>query len=270
MAPPMTAKQFIAQLKKWGVNYQEYGDWDQHNRNHKGPWGPVHGVMWHHTGSNAKDQRALLAAGYRELPGPLSQCGISQTGVCHLIGWGRCNHAGLGDPDVLKAIIREDKKLPNDNEATVDGNRHFYGWEFWYSGSKAMAEEQYQTGILVTCAVLDFHNWDENSVLGHGQWQPGKWDPGYASGKMMDMYAVRKDVAAQLKKGPNKMADNEKPATKSQTYKEVWNTDAMKKPNTHPSETNTYWHPESLLRYAAEQAAQANQKADRILKHLGL
>src|SRR5690606_20623169 len=138
----------------------------------------VHGVMWHHTGSNAKDQRALLAAGYRELPGPLSQCGISQTGVCHLIGWGRCNHAGLGDPDVLKAIIREDKKLPNDNEATVDGNRHFYGWEFWYSGSKAMAEEQYQTGILVTCAVLDSHIGVEKSALGHGQWQAGKWEPG--------------------------------------------------------------------------------------------
>ena len=27
----------------------EVGDWRTHNRNHKGPWGPVHGVMIHHT-----------------------------------------------------------------------------------------------------------------------------------------------------------------------------------------------------------------------------
>ncbi len=42
--------------------------------------------------------------------------------------YGRANHAGPGDDDVLRAVIAE-KALPRDNEANTDGNRHFYGFE---------------------------------------------------------------------------------------------------------------------------------------------
>ena len=46
----------------------------------------------------------------------------------HLVGHGRANHAGLGDGDVLRAVIVE-KRLPPDNEANTDGNAAFYGFE---------------------------------------------------------------------------------------------------------------------------------------------
>lgn len=46
----------------------------------------------------------------------------------HLVGYGRANHSGLGDPDVLAAVVAE-RPAPGDNEATVDGNRAFYGFE---------------------------------------------------------------------------------------------------------------------------------------------
>ncbi|MFI2909466.1 peptidoglycan-binding protein [Streptomyces sp. PDY-4] len=197
----MTPAQILAQLKKFGVPFKEYRDWKTHSRNHKGAWGPVHGLMVHHTGSDSKDQRSLLYNGIAGLPGPLCHFGLDQEGVIHLVGWGRANHAGAGDDDVLDAVIAE-KPIPKDDESNTDGNSRFYGVEIWYSGSHPMTDEQYATLRLLSAAICDFHNWNEGSVIGHGEWgSPGKWDPGYASGKMMDMDAVRKDIKATISKG---------------------------------------------------------------------
>ncbi|MEU5957552.1 peptidoglycan-binding protein [Streptomyces sp. NPDC047525] len=201
MATPMTAVQLVAQLRKFGIPYKEYKNWKTHNRNHKGAWGPVHGLMVHHTGSDAKDQRELLYAGIAGLPGPLCHFGLAQDGTIHLVGWGRANHAGMGDDDVLDAVIDE-KKVPADNESNTDGNARFYGVEIWYSGSHEMSDAQYATLRLLAAAICDFHDWSEGSVIGHGEWgSPGKWDPGYKPGKMMNMDAVRKDIRATLSKG---------------------------------------------------------------------
>lgn len=280
MASPISASQLIPLLKKWGVTYDEVDGWQNRNRNHKGKWGSVHGFMWHHTGSNASvaDQINLLVKGYADLPGPLCHFGIDIFGVCHIIGWGRANHAGLGDDDVLDAVIAEKLKLPVDDEANTDGNARFYGAEFMYSGSKPMTARQYNTGILLSCAIMDFHNWNENSILGHGQWQPGKWDPGYASGKMMDMEKVQADIAARFAKGPKGTVnpppvDNNKvgstvPAQRTNVTNEVWYLDTMLVPSTAIRDDNKYWPPASLLKYACEQAAEANRKADEILKLL--
>ncbi|MFJ2399889.1 hypothetical protein ACIOUE_01205 [Streptomyces xanthochromogenes] len=32
---------------------------------------------------------------------------IDKADTCHMVGWGRANHAGLGGDDVLKAVIDE-------------------------------------------------------------------------------------------------------------------------------------------------------------------
>src|SRR3546814_14951944 len=55
-----------------------------------------------HTGSDNSDQRELLYGGLSNLPGPLCHLGVAQDGTVWLVGWGRANHAGLGDDDVLK------------------------------------------------------------------------------------------------------------------------------------------------------------------------
>lgn len=200
MATPMTAAQQVAQFKKFGIAFKEYQNWTTWNRNHKGNWGPVNGLMVHHTGSDSTDQRGTLRNGVTGLPGPLSQYGIAQDGTLWLIGNGRCNHAGLGDPDVLAAVIAENygARPPTDNSASVDGNSRFYGVEIWYSGSHGMSKAQYSTLLKLAAAICKFHGWTAKSVIGHGEWQPGKWDPGYASGKMMDMNAVRNDIADVL------------------------------------------------------------------------
>lgn len=129
MAPPMSAGSFLDRLREEGVTVVEVGDWTHHNRNHKGPWGPVHGVMIHHTVTEGSEHTVeLCREGYAELPGPLCHGVITKDGCVHLVGYGRANHAGLGDDDVLRAVIAE-KLLPPDNEANTDGNRHFYGFE---------------------------------------------------------------------------------------------------------------------------------------------
>lgn len=203
MAKPMTPDQLLDQLRKWGVKYAEYSNWRTHNRDAATgkAFGPVNGFMVHHTGSDSKDQRALLRNGVAGLPGPLSHFGLAQDGTVHLIGWGRANHAGLGDPDVLKAVQDESygAYAPVDNQSTVDGNDCFYGVEIWYSGAHPMTDAQYAALRRLSAAICDFHGWSEKSVIGHGEWgSPGKWDPGHAPGRMMDMAAVRKDIDSTL------------------------------------------------------------------------
>lgn len=129
MSSPMSASTFLAALKDEGLTVVQVGDWRTHNRNQQGDWGPVNGVMIHHTvtkGTAATIQ--LCRDGHSDLPGPLCHGVIAKDGRVHLVGYGRANHAGLGDDDVLRAVIAE-KSLPPDNEANTDGNRHFYGFE---------------------------------------------------------------------------------------------------------------------------------------------
>lgn len=132
----MTSDELLAQLDKWGLSYVEQDGWRERNRNHKGRWGPVHGCIQHHTGSDASDSSdiSVLLNGKPGTPGPLSQFATDDRGRIHLIGWGRANHAGGGDPDVLAAVRSEsyvDYPPPThehtDSPGAVDGNAHFYG-----------------------------------------------------------------------------------------------------------------------------------------------
>ncbi|CAM5468983.1 peptidoglycan-binding protein [Streptomyces aurantiogriseus] len=179
MAKPLSADQFLAVLKRSGVRVVEHGNWRTHNRNHKGAWGPVHGVMVHHTGPHATESAMveLCRTGYTSLPGPLCHGVIDRSGTVHLVGYGRANHAGSGDDDVLEAVIAE-KPLTPDNEANTDGNSHFYGFECINTGGgQTWPEVQLDAMHKVSAALCQAHGWSERSVIGHKEWQPGKPDP---------------------------------------------------------------------------------------------
>ncbi|MGW0826516.1 N-acetylmuramoyl-L-alanine amidase [Streptomyces sp. NPDC002845] len=196
MAPPMSAGSFLAALKAEGVTVVEVGDWEQRNRNHKGPWGPVHGVMIHHTVTSGSERTVRICRdGYAGLPGPLAHGVITKDGRVHLVGYGRANHAGLGDDDVLKAVIAE-KTLPLDNEANTDGNRHFYGFECENlgDGQDPWPEAQLASVECVSAALCRLHGWTERSVIGHLEWQPGKADP-----KGFTMASMRERIRDRLK-----------------------------------------------------------------------
>jgi hypothetical protein len=288
MATPMTATQVVAQLKKWGIKYKEVKSWETHNRNQKGNWGPMNGFIWHHTGAdvsaaNAPDYAGgTLYNGLTDLPGPLCHFGLAPDGVVYLVGWGRANHAGGGDPVVLNHVINEDYtgnlKPTKGNSNGVDGNAHFYGVEIMYSGSHEMTDAQYKTALKLSAAILDFHKWTEKSVIGHGEWSSDKWDPGYASGKIMNMSNVRKDIAATVKAGPNVTppATPSKPTTppaggavvakKDATYKSVWDLDASTPPKGKETTANPTWAPMSILRGIYENLDALTKKVDELSK----
>jgi hypothetical protein len=195
----MSAADFLAALKAEGVEVVEVGDWEHHNRNSKGPWGPVNGVVIHHTVTRGTQTTIdICRDGYAALPGPLCHGVIAKSGKVYLVGYGRANHAGLGDPDVLKAVIDE-RKVPVDNQATVDGNRHFYGFECenMGDGKDPWPEVQLEAIERVSAALCRKHGWGELSVIGHLEWQPGKSDP---RGFTMD--SMRNRVRARLADKP--------------------------------------------------------------------
>ncbi|MFJ2649795.1 N-acetylmuramoyl-L-alanine amidase [Streptomyces sp. NPDC087420] len=175
----MSASKFLDVLKNEGLTVVQVGDWRTHNRNHKGPWGPVHGVMIHHTVTKGTAATVRICRdGYAALPGPLCHGVIAKDGRVHLVGYGRANHAGSGDDDVLRAVIAE-KALPADNESNTDGNRYFYGFECENlgDGKDPWPAVQLEAIEKAAAAICRYHGWSAPSVIGHLEWQPGKVDP---------------------------------------------------------------------------------------------
>ncbi|MET7646338.1 N-acetylmuramoyl-L-alanine amidase [Streptomyces sp. NPDC005426] len=195
MATPPSAAAFLDALLAEGLTVIQEGDWRTHNRNHKGPWGPVNGVMIHHTVTKGTAATVrIVRDGYADLPGPLCHGMIAKDGRVHLVGYGRANHAGLGDPDVLAAVVAE-RSLPTDNEATVDGNRHFYGFECENlgDGEDPWPEVQLLAIEKVSAAICRHHGWSASSVIRHLDWQPGKVDP-----RGIDWASMRARIDARL------------------------------------------------------------------------
>ncbi|WP_228991710.1 peptidoglycan-binding protein [Streptomyces sp. DH8] len=195
MAAPLSADRLLKALRDEGLQVIEHRSWRTNNRNHKGPWGPTHGVMIHHTvTSGTVSSVELCYNGHSRLPGPLCHGVIAKDGTVYLVGNGRANHAGSGDDDVLRAVIAEEA-LPADNEASTDGNRHFYGFEAVNlgDGKDPWPAAQLLAIERAAAAVCRAHGWSERSVIGHLEWQPGKVDP-----RGFTMNAMRSRVAKRL------------------------------------------------------------------------
>ncbi|MFJ6136473.1 peptidoglycan-binding protein [Kitasatospora sp. NPDC092286] len=199
MATPLSADAFLNALRNEGVSVNEIGGWRNHNRNSKGAWGPVHGIVIHHTATSGTDASVQICHdGYAGLPGPLCHGVIARDGGVHLVGYGRTNHAGAGDGDVLAAVIAE-RNLPSADQANTDGNSRFYGFECVNtgSGSEDWPDAQVEAMVRAAAAVCRAHGWTERSVIGHKEWQPGKPDP-----RGIDMGEFRARVASRLGSRP--------------------------------------------------------------------
>lgn len=183
MSAPGSASAFIAALKSRGVTVKEHAGWRTHNRNSKGSWGPLYGVMFHHTAGTGGGITEYCYDGTSELPGPLCHGVIAKDGTVTLVGWGRANHAGGGDPDVL-AAVKAERPLPKTGEhqgsgGSVDGNAHFVGFECVNKGDGAdpWPEAQLIAMKLAAAAVCDLYGWSAKSVVRHMDWSDWKSDP---------------------------------------------------------------------------------------------
>lgn len=208
MASPLSADAVLAALRAEGVRVVEVGSWRTHNRNQKGAWGPVNGSVVHHTVTKGTASSvAIVRDGYAELPGPLCHGMIAKDGQVHLVGWGRTNHAGGGDPAVLAHVIAEDygtrPPAPTRGDKDgVDGNSHFYGWECENlgDGKDPWPAAQYDAIVRVQAALIRAHrakgdDWgtQAKSIIGHLEWSKDKSDP-----RGFSMPDLRADVAERL------------------------------------------------------------------------
>ncbi|MEV6471613.1 peptidoglycan-binding protein [Streptomyces sp. NPDC051657] len=211
MATPLSADRLLQALRDEGLHVVEHRSWRTNHRNHKGPWGPTHGVMIHHTvTSGTASSVELCYNGHSALPGPLCHGVIAKNGTVYLVGHGRANHAGLGDDDVLQAVIAE-RELPPDNEANTDGNRHFYGFEAVNlgDGKDPWPPAQLLAIERAAAAVCRAHGWDQRSVIGHLEWQPGKIDP-----RGFTMNSMRARIGKRLGDKPTPVKPKPKPKPK--------------------------------------------------------
>ncbi|GAA3374267.1 hypothetical protein GCM10020367_37490 [Streptomyces sannanensis] len=209
MATPLTADRFVAALRAEGVTVVEHTGWRTHNRNHAGAWGPVAGVMIHHTVSSGTDSTVELCHnGYDGLPGPLCHGVIAKDGTVHLVGNGRANHAGGGDPSVLQAVITEaygDRppvpRAHQGSSGAVDGNARFYGFECINlgNGTDPWPAAQLDAIERVSAALCRAHGWGARSVIGHLEWSDWKSDP-----RGFGMAGMRERVQKRLGAAPSK------------------------------------------------------------------
>lgn len=201
MATPLSASAVLAALHAEGVRAVEVGDWRTHNRNQKGSWGPVNGSVVHHTVSSGTAATVrIVRDGYPALPGPLCHGMIAKDGRVHMVGWGRTNHAGGGDPKVLDQVIAESygtRPAPptRGNSNGVDGNARYYGWECENlgDGKDPWPAAQYDAIVRVQAALCRAHGWSAKSVIGHLEWSSDKVDP-----RGFSMTTLRADVAERL------------------------------------------------------------------------
>ncbi|MFR0354179.1 N-acetylmuramoyl-L-alanine amidase [Streptomyces sediminimaris] len=208
MATPLTATEMLAALKAEGLTVHEHDGWRTHNRDRATGkrFGPVHGVLIHHTAGHG--DKELCYRGRSDLPGPLCHGWLGKTAGLWMIGHGRANHAGLVDPDVIAAVIAE-RALPHDDHATMDGNDLLYGLEIENlgNGHDPYPDDQYHQAVLWAAAICRKHGWTEKSVAGHKEVQPGKIDPSF------DMDDFRADVRKQLASKPGGTTKTSKPST---------------------------------------------------------
>ncbi|SCK20033.1 N-acetylmuramoyl-L-alanine amidase [Streptomyces sp. ScaeMP-e48] len=251
MATPLSADRLLEALRAEGLKVVEHRNWRTNNRNHTGLWGPVHGVMIHHTvTSGTASSVELCYNGHSRLPGPLCHGVIDKAGIVHLVSSGRANHAGSGDGDVLQAVKEERASLSPDNEADTDGNRYFYGFECVNLGD---GKDPWPLAQLLAieraaAAICRAHGWSQRSVIGHLEWQPGKVDP-----RGFTMAAMRDRIGKRLDPAPDDKPTSPPPPAPAPPVKE---TDDMPKPITEveaggPDLKAGEW---TLLRMAADSA----------------
>lgn len=206
MATPLSATALVSALRAEGCKVVEVREWRTHNRNHKGAWGPVHGVLLHHTVTSGTSRTVdICYNGYTELPGPLCHGVIAKDGTVYLVGNGRANHAGSGDDDVLGAVINE-SALPAPNENNTDGNARFYGFECENLGNNVDPWPLVQVEAMVraSAALCRAHGWGKDgdtSVIGHKEWTNTKIDPRgpIQGGGSISMNNIRSRVAERLR-----------------------------------------------------------------------
>lgn len=256
MATPLSADKMLEALRAEGVDPKTTSNWTTHNRNHRGSWGAVNGIVIHHTaGSNSLN---LCINGTSSLPGPLCHAHLSKNGTLTLISNGRANHAGSFAQNAHNAVVKESSNHPYpDSTEPVDGNAHYYGIEIENLGNGAdyYPTIQYDKAVRWATAICRKHGWTANSIIGHKEGTRRKIDPrgpvGSANGPAFDMDQFRGDVQARL----NRSADTSPNTGNAKDETMAISTDDLNKI------ARAVWRTDGIIPAAKESQATGNTHA---------
>jgi hypothetical protein len=152
------------------------------------------GGIVHHTASfssftNPFPTRSLLINGRSDLPGPIANVGGPVCPVdrprLHIIAAHPANHAGASGG-------RSMGPLP----VTRLFNPTVVGLEIDYAGLTPMIGGQYKAALIFTRGLANVLRRSVEYIRAHAETSvTGKWDPGYANGRTLDMAVFRRDAA---------------------------------------------------------------------------
>lgn len=181
------ANEVIARLRTAGITVHEQTGWQTRGN---GMTSAYQGFEWHHTATAfANSNLNVLINGRSDLSGPLcNTCGWAD-GSVGMIAANPANHAGASGG-------YNTAPLPK----TSLFNKLVWGHEIIYPGDQPMTPAQYKTACILAKICTDVFGYgDINRAKGHAETSiTGKWDPGYALGKTLDLNKFRSDAKNSL------------------------------------------------------------------------
>lgn len=164
-------------LRDAGLAVVEHDGWKDRRR--PGKFGPLRGVMVHHTGSNPKGGNtaalSTVLKGRPDLAGPLCQLLLGRDGTFHVIAAGRCNHAGKGKW-----------------QGVTDGNGQMLGIEAENDGNhEPWPQPQLDAAVQGCAALLKHMGADAVMCAGHKEYALPK---GRKTDPTFDMVAFREQL----------------------------------------------------------------------------
>lgn len=177
--------------------------WQGWERQGNGMSSAYQGLIQHHTASNYGSAFQMLVSGRSDLSGPLCNSAGNADGSITIIAAHPANHAGASGGRSMGPLT-----------ITRSFNKYVWGHEIVYPGDKPMtAAQDHAAKVLggVIGGILRRPN--AEWVRAHAETSiTGKWDPGYAPGKTIDMNAFRAGIWPALNHGAPAAAPAPKPA----------------------------------------------------------
>lgn len=189
------AREYVRRMRAFGIRVDEHpGCYTRGN----GQTSRYRGPLTHHTGAPFDGGFDVLVNGRSDLRGPLCNVNTWADGHQTLIAAHPANHAGAAGGSWARPY--PDTRLFN---PMVWGN------EIMYPGSRPMTAAQYLTALIgAGVAVMIAHGLRTLDELErylewarlHGETSvTGKWDAGYASGRMIDRHQFRRDIVPAMR-----------------------------------------------------------------------
>lgn len=176
----------IDRLRANGITVREWSGWQTRSN---GQTASYVGGLVHHTATPYGSAPAILINGRPDLSGPLANFAGNDDGSITVLAAGPANHAGASGG-------RSMGPLP----VTGAFNSRVLGLEIVYPGDQPMRSAQYHAATVWARIVADVVGFgDIERVRAHAETSiTGKWDPGFAPARTIDMVAFRRDAATVL------------------------------------------------------------------------